>query len=541
MSPKEESHTVTTMTNDVAVKEATTGPIVATETDADAVAGGGNATAPDNTAATNTTTTNNNISTSSWKSSTSDGGFYYLSDDARRQLPNYKYRGTDLSLVYKYVLSPLAQWFVDNVTPLWVAPNTITTIGLVWMVTSYVAYWYYVPSLNCNDYYSFHNYSYNIYNNDDQNNIFSKDGNDNDIDTTSTSPEESFVLPRWIFLWNCVAMLAYQTLDNMDGKQARRTQSSSPLGLLFDHGCDAVNSIFGSANWIVGMNLNPTEDKWQCWALVFGPFAMFYISTWEQYYTGELIMPIINGPNEGLLGGAFLSFISYMYGNDYWQRNDWWNSALLQTMMERILPLSIQHYSTTIELRNCDFIIIFSCVGFVQEILLKSFDVTRRYKGSATALVPFIVLASGFWIVGSIEPAVWLDMPRTALHLAMVLFVEQVTDLMVAHVTAQPFCAYRWQLAPLLGLVVWTVLVLYKTDHQQQEGEEQGNDDSKFYVQYFVTAYTWTMATYLTMKSILLINEICQVLKIFCFDIVTPYHDDLQSHSKKNKNKTKTM
>jgi phosphatidylglycerophosphate synthase len=34
---------------------------------------------------------------------------------------------------------------------------------------------------------------------------------------------------------------AYQTLDNLDGRQARRTGSSSPLGLLFDHGVDALN------------------------------------------------------------------------------------------------------------------------------------------------------------------------------------------------------------------------------------------------------------------------------------------------------------
>lgn len=31
-------------------------------------------------------------------------------------------------------------------------------------------------------------------------------------------------------------------MDNMDGKQARRTGTSSALGLLFDHGCDAVNA-----------------------------------------------------------------------------------------------------------------------------------------------------------------------------------------------------------------------------------------------------------------------------------------------------------
>jgi ethanolaminephosphotransferase len=32
-------------------------------------------------------------------------------------------------------------------------------------------------------------------------------------------------------------ILMYQLLDNMDGKQARRTGTSSALGTLFDHGC----------------------------------------------------------------------------------------------------------------------------------------------------------------------------------------------------------------------------------------------------------------------------------------------------------------
>jgi phosphatidylglycerophosphate synthase len=31
-------------------------------------------------------------------------------------------------------------------------------------------------------------------------------------------------------------------LDEMDGKQARKTGNSSPVGLLFDHGCDSFSS-----------------------------------------------------------------------------------------------------------------------------------------------------------------------------------------------------------------------------------------------------------------------------------------------------------
>jgi hypothetical protein len=46
----------------------------------------------------------------------------------------------------------------------------------------------------------------------------------------------SFAEGRWAFLWYAASLWTYQALDALDGKQARRTGSSSPLGELFDHG-----------------------------------------------------------------------------------------------------------------------------------------------------------------------------------------------------------------------------------------------------------------------------------------------------------------
>ena len=43
-------------------------------------------------------------------------------------------------------------------------------------------------------------------------------------------------LPSWLCYFSAFATFMYQTLDAIDGKQARRTGSSSPLGQLFDHG-----------------------------------------------------------------------------------------------------------------------------------------------------------------------------------------------------------------------------------------------------------------------------------------------------------------
>ena len=49
-------------------------------------------------------------------------------------------------------------------------------------------------------------------------------------------------VPAWVIALSGIGVFAYQTLDNMDGKQARKIGASSSLGLLFDHGCDAINA-----------------------------------------------------------------------------------------------------------------------------------------------------------------------------------------------------------------------------------------------------------------------------------------------------------
>mmetsp|Transcript_9729 Transcript_9729/g.14817 ORF Transcript_9729/g.14817 Transcript_9729/m.14817 type:complete len:117 (+) Transcript_9729:194-544(+) len=58
---------------------------------------------------------------------------------------------------------------------------------------------------------------------------------------TKFQNEDGMEIPRWFFLFEAVCYFLYRMFDEMDGKQARRTKNSSPLGLLFDHGCDAFS------------------------------------------------------------------------------------------------------------------------------------------------------------------------------------------------------------------------------------------------------------------------------------------------------------
>ena len=98
--------------------------------------------------------------------------------DGREHAKTYKYRGQDLSLIYKYFSSPLAEYLVKRWTPSWLAPNTITFIGLCFIVASYLALVSYCGDFQCTD-----------------------------------------DMPSWPWFLAAFCLFAYGTLDNMDGKQ----------------------------------------------------------------------------------------------------------------------------------------------------------------------------------------------------------------------------------------------------------------------------------------------------------------------------------
>lgn len=196
-----------------------------------------------------------------------------LSKQQKEALKAYEYHGRDPSLFYQYFLSPIADYFVKFL-PLTIAPNQVTLAGLYVSIVSTVITLLSNPQLL----------------------------------PTSDSNIISFITG--------ISILIYQTLDNMDGKQARRTNSSSPLGLLFDHGCDAINaglvsismaSVYGTG-WTIKIFLG-----------FFVAFLPFYFQTWEEYYVGKMVLPIVNGPSEGLFIIAIFSFISGYYGTAFWQ------------------------------------------------------------------------------------------------------------------------------------------------------------------------------------------------------------------------------
>lgn len=109
-------------------------------------------------------------------------------------LDAYKYSGIDKSVVSKYILGPFWVWLV-TLFPKNIAPNTITFIGLCFVFTNVGTLLFFDPMY------------------------------------------QGAALPSWVYLSFGFGLFAYQSMDAIDGKQARRTGMASALGEMFDHGC----------------------------------------------------------------------------------------------------------------------------------------------------------------------------------------------------------------------------------------------------------------------------------------------------------------
>ncbi|KAJ5348026.1 uncharacterized protein N7506_001279 [Penicillium brevicompactum] len=196
-----------------------------------------------------------------------------LSDDALLPLKSYKYSSVDKSFISNYILRHYWNAFVELV-PMWMAPNMVTLLGFVWIVANVFLIELAVPDM--------------------------------------VGPG-----PAWIYFSFALGMWMYSTLDNVDGKQARRTGTSSGLGELFDHGIDSLNCTMASLLSTAAMGFGSTQlGAWT--ALV--PCLAMYFSTWETFHTHTLYLGYFNGPTEGLLIAISIMIASGIWGPGIWSQ-----------------------------------------------------------------------------------------------------------------------------------------------------------------------------------------------------------------------------
>lgn len=147
----------------------------------------------------------------------------YVRQEFLPNLKQYKYAAVDHSLTSKYILKPFYTNVVIKLFPMSMAPNLITLSGFMFVVANFLTLLVYNPTL------------------------------DQDC-------------PAWVYYSWAAGLFLYQTFDAVDGSQARRTRQSGPLGELFDHGVDALNTSLEVLLFAGSQNMG---QSWQTVAVLF--------------------------------------------------------------------------------------------------------------------------------------------------------------------------------------------------------------------------------------------------------------------------------
>ncbi|KII62783.1 Cholinephosphotransferase 1 [Thelohanellus kitauei] len=98
------------------------------------------------------------------------------------------------------------------------------------------------------------------------------------------SRQMTIQVPWWVNIYGAFAMFAYQTFDAIDGMQARRLNAGSPLGEVFDHGCDAFAVLFSMIN--LGCATRMVGNDYFMYA-IWCSFLELYVIHWTNYVTGS--------------------------------------------------------------------------------------------------------------------------------------------------------------------------------------------------------------------------------------------------------------
>lgn len=332
-----------------------------------------------------------------------------LTSEQLSTLTTYKYLGEDRSLIYNHVLNP--QYIrLANHLPLWLAPNAVTLIGFLCPVATHLALLYHVPHL----------------------------------DTSA---------PRYLYLLAGLSLLFYMVMDNLDGKQARRTGSSSPLGHLFDHGCDALNVTVSGLSLLIVVQLYTPSIAF---AMLYGlGFLMFYTATLEELHTGALVLRELNGPTEGLLFLAGIHIATAWIGPRLW-------TAPLQDL----LPLAVIHTMPILAEARLNVILAGVALGptigaMIPNLMaiasqcrlagMTSLQIVRRV---GLQLFPVILLGMGLvsWAVFASESA--RQQLVVASWLAGLAAYDAITRIMLVRLARTPFCYTPPALMAFAGVVI---------------------------------------------------------------------------------------
>lgn len=365
----------------------------------------------------------------------------------------YKYSSRDTSPLAVYVMHPFWNQAV-KIFPRWLAPNLMTFLGWLLTVAIFLVLSYYDPHI------------------------------------TAASPNRqgnTYYIPRSLWLYIAIAHFAAHTLDGCDGKQARRTNSSSPLGELFDHGIDSM------AVWLIGICVfsvfgrgHPSVTVWEYYCIVVVILVGFYMAHWEKYVTGVLFLPWGYDMGQLTILGTYLAV--YFFGVDFW----------MFPLVNGLYACHLFKWITHLSFYFCFF------PFTLYNIYRAKSDKTDRGLSLGEALkpgIPFIacILLFTIWAFNS-QSNILEIYPRLFFTSLGIVFSNITCRLIVNTMSHQKCEVFNYMLVPLVLIVGATFLV-------------------KFNELYVLVIYTFIIGVVHLDYGVAVVNDLCDMLRIRCFSL----------------------
>lgn len=374
----------------------------------------------------------------------------FIPNDKIAHLKEYKYQSEDRSLMTKYILKPY--WWSNfvNIFPLWMAPNMVTLLGLVFIIVSDILILYYDP-----------NYLSNV--------------------------------PDWVYFYHGVAVFMYQTFDACDGMHARRTGQSSPLGELFDHCCDSMNTTLMSIQFCSVAGCGRT---WLVFLVQFASLANFYLSTWEEYYTHKLFLAEISGPVEGLLMIALVFILTGVFGKELV-----WDLPLFEFNGLTITSMYVSCFAGVFVMGFC---IISARSNVIKE--LKQNNRKDELTKAQLGLVPFLLFYLSFFGLLYLNPKMIEEYTTFMVITCGAIVSFSVGRIITGHLTKQSFPYINLPsfipTIQLIFLYIFTEVAGWSYDESLRCVVYCGMSSAVIYYGIFVTEIIYDITTYLDIYAL---------------------------------------
>ncbi|KAM9643658.1 ethanolaminephosphotransferase 1-like isoform 3-T3 [Morphnus guianensis] len=298
---------------------------------------------------------------------------------------------------------------IIKIVPLWIAPNLLTFSGFVMILVNYFLISFY----------------------------------DWDYTASGTSPG---LVPTWVWLFSAFTTFCAYALDSIDGKHARRTQSSTPLGELFDHGLDSwATSIFVLSFFSVCSCDNGKTGVSVYTMYIYLSIVLFNFmcSHWEKYNTGVLFLPWGYDISQVVLIAAYL--LTGAVGVEVWQKPFLFGYYITDALVILLIGFSL-FLSFPQTLYNIH-----------RAHLKKTLKNDSLYEGLLPLVSPlllFILLT--VWVV--LSPGnILAKQPRLFLWMVGVAFSNVICKMIICQMSSTRPELFHWFLFPL-ALVVYAAI-----------------------------------------------------------------------------------